>query len=186
MIELARSIDRDSRALRRQFDDEVEAPIAAASGRIAVARFRAFGTRIYPDATFTLRLNYGTVAGWTQNGVAVEPFTYLDRAFERATGSSPFKIPDRWMKVRERLDMHTPFCISTSNDIVGGNSGSPLIDARGNIVGLMFDGNIDSIAGSYWFDPANNRAIALHPAIIREALDQVYDAKSLLRELQQP
>jgi hypothetical protein len=186
MIELARSIDRDSRTLRRQFDDEVEAPISAASGRIAVARFRAFGTRIYPDATFTLRLNYGTVTGWTDNGVAVEPFTHLDRAFERATGSSPFKIPDSWMKARERLDMRTPFCISTSNDIVGGNSGSPLIDARGNIVGLMFDGNIDSIAGSYWFDPANNRAIAVHPAIIREALDQVYDAKSLLRELQAP
>jgi Peptidase S46 len=183
MIELARSIDGDSRALRRRFDDEVEAPIAAASARIAAARFKAFGTRIYPDATFTLRLNYGTVAGWTENGVAVEPFTYLDRAFQRATGSSPFKIPDRWMKVKDRLDMRTPFCISTSNDIVGGNSGSPLIDVHGSIVGLMFDGNIDSIAGSYWFDSANNRAIAVHPAIIREALDKVYGAKSLLTEL---
>jgi len=186
MIELVRSLDADSRALRRQFDDAVEAPIAAASARIAGARFKAFGTRIYPDATFTLRLNYGTVTGWTQNGVEVEPFTYLDRAFARATGSSPFKIPDSWMKAKERLDMRTPFCISTSNDIVGGNSGSPLIDARGNIVGLMFDGNIDSIAGSYWFDPANNRAIAVHPAIIREALDQVYGAKSLLTELEGP
>jgi hypothetical protein len=183
MIALARSIDGDSRALRRRFDDEVEAPIAAASARIAAARFKAFGTRIYPDATFTLRLNYGTVAGWTENGAAVEPFTYLGRAFERATGSSPFKIPDTWMKVKDRLDMQTPFCISTSNDIVGGNSGSPLIDVHGNIVGLMFDGNIDSIAGSYWFDPANNRAIAVHPAIIREALDKVYGAKSLLTEL---
>ncbi len=184
MIELARSLDADSRALRRQFDDTVEAPIAASSERIAAARFKAFGTRIYPDATFTLRLNYGTVTGWTQNGVAVEPFTYLDRAFARATGSSPFKIPDSWMNARERLDMRTPFCISTSNDIVGGNSGSPLIDAHGNIVGLMFDGNIDSIAGSYWFDPANNRAIAVHPAIIREALEQVYGARSLLSELE--
>jgi hypothetical protein len=79
--------------------------------------------------------------------------------------------------------MRTPFCMSTSNDIVGGNSGSPLIDVHGRVVGLMFDGNIDSIAGSYWFDPANNRAIALHPAIIREALDKVYGAKSLLTEL---
>jgi hypothetical protein len=184
MIELARSLDADSRALRRQFDDEVEAPIAASSARIAGARFKAFGTRIYPDATFTLRLNYGTVTGWTQNGVAVEPFTYLDRAFARATGSSPFKIPDSWMKAKDRLDMRTPFCISTSNDIVGGNSGSPLIDVHGNIVGLMFDGNIDSIAGSYWFDPANNRAIAVHPAIIHEALDEVYGARSLLTELE--
>ncbi len=184
MIELARSIDPDARALRRQFDDEIEAPINAASARIATARFKAFGTRIYPDATFTLRLNYGTVTGWTENGTAVPPFTYLERAFQRATGSSPFKIPDSWMRIKDRLDLRTPFCISTSNDIVGGNSGSPLIDARGDIVGLMFDGNIESIAGSYWFDPSNNRAIAVHPAIIREALDKVYAAKSLLAELE--
>ena len=183
MIELVRSIDGDARALRKEFDDEVEAPVAAAAARIAAARFKAFGTRVYPDATFTLRLNYGTVTGWTENGTTVEPFTYLDRAFGRATGSSPFKIPDSWVKVKDRLDLRTPFCFSTSNDIVGGNSGSPLIDAHGNIVGLMFDGNIDSIAGAYWFDPAKNRAIAVHPAIIREALDQVYGAKALLTEL---
>jgi hypothetical protein len=81
------------------------------------------------------------------------------------------------------LDLRTPFCISTSNDIVGGNSGSPLIDASGKIVGLMFDGNIHSIAGHYWFNTANNRAIAVHPAIIREALEKVYGAKELLAEL---
>jgi hypothetical protein len=183
MIELARSIDGDSRMLRKTFDDEIEAPITAASARIAAARFKAFGTRMYPDATFTLRLNYGTVTGWTEAGVAVEPFTYLDRAFQRATGSSPFKIPDSWMKVKDRLDLRTPFCLSTSNDIVGGNSGSPLIDAQGDIVGLIFDGNIDSIAGSYWFDAAHNRAVSVHPAIIREALAKVYGAKSLLTEL---
>lgn len=183
MIELARTVDGDARAMRTQFDAEVEAPITAASTSIAADRFKTFGTRVYPDATFTLRLNYGTVTGWTQNGTAVAPFTHLDRAFERASGVSPFKIPDSWMKVKDRLDMSTPFCISTSNDIVGGNSGSPLIDAEGHMVGLMFDGNIDSIAGTYWFDPANNRAIAVHPAIIREALDKVYGARSLLAEL---
>jgi len=116
----------------------------------------------------------------------VEPFTYLDRAFERATGVSPFKIPDSWMKVKADLDLRTPFCISTTSDIVGGNSGSPLIDAQGRIVGLMFDGNIHSISGDYWFDAARNRAIALHPAIIREALDKVYGAKSLLAEMSAP
>jgi V8-like Glu-specific endopeptidase len=79
--------------------------------------------------------------------------------------------------------MNTPFCFSTSNDIVGGNSGSPLIDASGKVVGLMFDGNIHSVAGRYWFNPANNRAIAVHPAIIREALEKVYGAKRLLAEL---
>jgi V8-like Glu-specific endopeptidase len=87
------------------------------------------------------------------------------------------------MKVKDQLNLHTPFCISTSNDIVGGNSGSPLIDAEGRMVGLMFDGNIESIAGTYWFDPAKNRAVAVHPAIIREALDKVYGARALLAEL---
>lgn len=183
MIEVARAIDMDARAIRKRYEDEVEAPIAAAAERIAAARFKAYGTNVYPDATFTLRLNYGTVQGWVEHGTPIEPFTRLGRIFERATGASPFKIPDSWMRVKGQLDMSTPFCISTSNDIVGGNSGSPLIDAQGRIVGLMFDGNIHSIAGHYWFDAANNRAIAVHPAIIREALDKVYGARALLTEL---
>jgi hypothetical protein len=183
MIELARSLDGEARALRKRFDDEVEAPITAASRRIAAVRFRTYATRVYPDASFTLRLNFGTVQGWVENGTPVEPITQLGRAFERATGASPFKIPDSWMKVRDTLDTDTPFCLSTSNDIVGGNSGSPLIDAGGRIVGLMFDGNIHSISGNYWFDAAKNRAIAVHPAIIREALDKVYGAGYLLTEM---
>jgi hypothetical protein len=186
MITLARALDAGSRAIRKQFEDEVEAPISAASERIAAERFKAYGTEVYPDATFTLRLNYGTVQGWEENGAQVEPFTYLERAFERSTGVSPFKIPDSWMKVKSQLDMRTPFCISTTSDIVGGNSGSPLIDAQGRIVGLMFDGNIHSISGDYWFDTAKNRAIAVHPAIIREALDKVYGAAALLQEMSQP
>jgi hypothetical protein len=183
MIGFARAVDADARSIRKRFDDEVEAPIAAAAHKIAAARFKAYGTNVYPDATFTLRLNYGTVQGWVEDGTPVEPFTHLDRAFERATGASPFKIPASWVRVKEKLDMRTRFCISTNSDIVGGNSGSPLIDVDGRIVGLMFDGNIHSIAGRYWFDAANNRAIAVHPAIIREALDKVYGAKSLLTEL---
>jgi hypothetical protein len=183
MIAFARAVDADARSIRKRFDDEVEAPIAAAGQRIAAARFKAYGTDVYPDATFTLRLNYGTVQGWVEDGTPVLPFTHLDRTFERATGASPFKIPASWIRVKEKLDMRTPFCISTNNDIVGGNSGSPLIDADARIVGLMFDGNIHSIAGRFWFDAANNRAIAVHPAIIREALDKVYGARSLLTEL---
>jgi hypothetical protein len=186
MIVLARAIDTEARALRRQFEDEVEAPVAQAAETIAAARFKAYGTHMYPDATFSARLNYGTVQGWVENGTNVRPFTHLERAFERATGSTPFKIPDSWMRVKAQLTMNTPFCISTSNDIVGGNSGSPLIDVDGKIVGLIFDGNIHSIAGRYWFNPENNRAIAVHPAIIHEALDKVYGAKDLLAELQQP
>ena len=183
MVGFARAVDADARDIRKRYEDEVEAPIAAAARRIAAARFREYGTNVYPDATFTLRLNYGTVQGWTENGSIVEPFTYLGRAFERATGASPFEMPARWIKAKDQLDMRTPFCISTNNDIVGGNSGSPLIDRDGNIVGLMFDGNIHSIAGHYWFNAANNRAIAVHPAIIREALHKVYAATALLIEL---
>ena len=184
MILLAREVDAPARAVRKDYEDHVEAPTDAAAERIAAARFKAFGTKIYPDATFTLRLNYGTVQGWIEQGSPVEPFTHLDRAFGRATGAEPFKIPDSWMKVKDRLDMRTPFNLSTNNDIVGGNSGSPLIDARGRVVGLIFDGNIHSISGDYWYDSVKNRSVAVHPAIIRTALEQVYGAKSLLRELQ--
>jgi len=183
MIEVARAVDADSRAVRKLYEDEVEAPIATAAATIAAERFDGHDANQYPDATFTLRLNYGTVQGWAEGSTQIEPFTHLDRAFERANGIPPFRIPESWLKVKNQLDMQTPFCLSTNNDIVSGNSGSPLIDAQGRIVGLMFDGNIHSIAGDYWFDPAKNRAVAVHPAIIREALDKVYGAQALLAEL---
>jgi hypothetical protein len=183
MIVIAHAIDAESRAVRKLYDDDVEAPIASAYARIVSERIKLHDENLYPDATFSLRLNYGTVQGWAEGNTQIEPFTYLNRAFERASGVPPFKIPDSWLKVKDQLDPRTPFCLSTNNDIVGGNSGSPLIDIEGKIVGLMFDGNIHSIAGDYWFDPAKNRAVAVHPAIIREALDKVYGAKGLLAEL---
>jgi len=183
MLELALRVDPDARAVRRRYEDEVEAPVQAASEKIARARFAVLGTSVYPDANFTLRLNYGTVQGWDEDGVAVPPFTHLERLFERATGSEPFLVPERWLAVRSQLDPDIKFNLSTTNDIVGGNSGSPVIDAHGEIVGLAFDGNIHSIAGTYWFDPKDNRAVAVHPAIILEALSKVYGAKSILEEL---
>ncbi|MCU0758178.1 MAG: S46 family peptidase [Steroidobacteraceae bacterium] len=184
MVRLARDVDAESRAVRKRLEDEVEAPTRVATEKIARARFAVYGTGVYPDATFTLRLSYGTVRGWDENGVAIEPFTRLGRAFERATGQEPFRIPASWLAVRERLDLQTPFNVATDNDIIGGNSGSPLVNARGDVVGLIFDGNIHSIAGDYGFDAARNRAIAVHPAIMREALAKVYDARELLEELQ--
>jgi hypothetical protein len=183
MIELAKLVDPDARAVRKRYEDDVEAPVEAASEKIARARFAALGTSVYPDATFTLRLNYGTVQGWIENGEPVQPFTQLARAFERETGEDPFDIPVSWEKQKDRLDLTTKFNLSTNSDIVGGNSGSPLIDASGAIVGLLFDGNIHSISGSYWFDAAKNRAVAVHPAIMREALGKVYGAEGLLAEL---
>jgi hypothetical protein len=183
LIVFARSVEPDAYALRKRHEDEVEAPVRSASEKIARVRFQALGTSVYPDATFTLRLNYGTVTGWLENGTPVEPFTRLDRVYARATGQDPFRVPARWEKARPQLDLTTPFNFSTSNDIVGGNSGSPIVNAKGEIVGLIFDGNIHSISGAYWFDAEKNRAIGVHPAIMREALTKVYDARELAREL---
>lgn len=183
MIMLAREIDDDARAVRKRYEDEVEAPVDRATEAIALARFELYGTDVYPDATFTLRLNYGTVQGWIENGEPVEPITRLARLYERATGRPPFAIPQSWLDARPRLDPETPFNVATNNDIVGGNSGSPLIDVDGEIVGIMFDGNIHSISGAYWFDEAQNRAIAVATPIIRTALADVYGADALLEEL---
>jgi hypothetical protein len=183
MIVLARSVDAQARAVRKTYEDEVEAPDDAASEKIARARFQVFGTSEPPDANFTLRLNFGTVQGWKEAGGEVEPFTHLSRLFERATGQEPFKIPDSWLRVKDTLDMQTRFDLSSNNDIVGGNSGSPLIDVSGRVVGLMFDGNIHSIAGDFWFDPQMNRAVAVDPQIMFEALRKVYKANELLSEL---
>ena len=183
LIVMARAIDPDARAVRKAYEDGVQAPIRSATERLAKARFAVLGTSVYPDATFTLRLNWGTVQGWNENGKPVAPFTRLARAFERATGADPFRIPDSWLRVKDKLDMNTPFNLTTNSDIVGGNSGSPLINAKAEIVGLMFDGNIHSISGAYWFDTEKNRGVAVHPAIIREALSKVYNADGLLAEL---
>ncbi|MEX2271444.1 MAG: S46 family peptidase [Vicinamibacterales bacterium] len=183
MIALARQVDAESRRLRTINDTEVVAPVAAAQQQIAQARFKVYGTNLYPDATFTLRLSYGAVQGWMENGVPVPPFTHLDRMYARTTGAPPFALPKRWLDARSRLDLTARANFVTTNDIVGGNSGSPMVNAAGEIVGLVFDGNIHSISGSYWFDAEKNRTVAVHPQFMRVALEQVYQAKALAQEL---
>jgi hypothetical protein len=183
MIRLAVAVDPAGRALRKTFETEVEGPVDRAQEDIAKARFAKYGTSIYPDATFTLRLSYGAMQGWDEKGQPVRPWTELSRAFERATGEPPFRIPERWMAMKDSLDMSTRANFTTNNDIVGGNSGSPMLNAEGEIVGLAFDGNIHSISGSYWFDERMNRSIGVHPAYIRTALEKVYGAKDLLAEI---
>ena len=183
MIALARSIDDEARRLRKIYENEVQVPEQRAQQTIADARFKVYGTSNYPDATFTLRLSDGAVMGWTENGERVEPFTRLARLFERATGSFPFALPQRWVAARPHLDMKTPVNFTTNNDIVGGNSGSPVVNAKGEVVGLIFDGNIHSISGSYWFDEEKNRAVAVHPAYIETALQDVYGARAIAKEL---
>jgi V8-like Glu-specific endopeptidase len=183
MIELARAIDDEARALRKINENQVEGPVGRAQRAIADARFAVYGTSLYPDATFTLRLSYGAVQGWMEGDQRVEPFTYLARLYERATGAPPFALPKSWLDAKPRLDMKTRANFVTTNDIVGGNSGSPLVNAKGEIVGLAFDGNIHSISGSYWFDAEMNRAVAVHPQFIHAAFGEVYDAPALAEEL---
>jgi hypothetical protein len=183
MIRLAAAVDPAARALRRTFETDVEGPVARGQEAIAKARFAKFGTSIYPDATFTLRLSFGAMKSWNEKGQDVRPWTELSGAFERATGESPFRIPDSWLAAKDRIDLSTRTNFITNNDIVGGNSGSPMLNASGEIVGLAFDGNIHSISGSYWFDERMNRSIGVHPAYIRTALEQVYGAKALLAEI---
>jgi hypothetical protein len=185
MITLALAVDEKSRALRTRYEDEVEAIVDAASEKIAAARFAIYGTSTYPDATFTLRVTYGAVEGWMEKGRPVEPFTLTKRLFERTTGEDPFRLPDSWLAEKDRLDPQTRFNLVATTDITGGNSGSPLVDKDANVVGLVFDGNIHSIAGDYWFDPEMNRTVAVHPAIMIEALKKVYRAERLLEELGQ-
>ena len=183
MIQLALSIDPDARALRKRYETEVEAPRTRGAEMIADARFEVHGTDIYPDATFTLRVTYGAVKGWEEKGSMVEPFTQTSRLFERTTGERPFKLPDSWSAAREDLNPDTRFNFSATTDITGGNSGSPIVAADGNLVGLAFDGNIHSIAGDYWFDESMNRTVGVNTAIILEALETVYGADHLLNEL---
>ena len=183
MIHLAAMVDAEARALRKRMEDEVDGPTRLAHETFAAARFATLGTSVYPDATFTLRLTYGTVEGWTEAGKPVAPFTTIGQAFRRATGRAPFRLPDRWLERAHLLDGGTPYNFSSSLDITGGNSGSPVLDARGDIVGLVFDGNMQSIAGDYWYDPATNRAVSVHARAIRELLENVYQASALLEEI---
>ena len=183
MIALAREIDGEARRLREIYEKEVQGTIQRAQQAIADARFKVYGTSIYPDATFTLRLTYGAVQGWTEDGRRVEPFTRIARMYERATGVAPFALPKRWLDAKPTLDPETLVNFSTTHDIVGGNSGSSMVNAKGEIVGLIFDGNIHSISGSYWYDVEKNRAVAVHPAYIRTALERVYQTKAIASEL---
>ena len=149
----------------------------------AWARFAIYGDSLYPDATFTLRLSYGKIAGWTYRGVTVQPFTTFAGLWDRATGEEPFDLDARWIAARDKLNPSTVFNISSTNDIIGGNSGSPLIDAKAEVIGAVFDGNIHSLGGDYGYDGAINRAVTVSTAAITEALRKVYGASALADEL---
>lgn len=187
-IELARLVDAPARALRKTYEDEVKAIETQNASKIAAARFAKQGTSDYPDATFTLRLSYGEVQGWTEKGKPVAPFTTIGGAFERETGADPFALPKSWFKAKDKggLNLSQPFNFVSTNDIIGGNSGSPVINKNAEIVGLVFDGNIRSLGGAYWFDARSNRAVSVHAGAIIEALRKIYDAGFLADEMTAP
>lgn len=182
-IVLARLLDEHGRKMREQFDHQIEPVQKAAIEQLAKARFAFKGTAVYPDATFSLRLSYGVIRGWNERGTPVKPFTDFAGLFDRATAYDPFKLADTWVAAQKSLNKKTRFNQVSTNDIVGGNSGSPLINARGELVGLIFDGNIQSLGGSYFYDESVNRAVSVHSAAISEALKKVYKSEHLVKEL---
>ena len=185
MIQFARLVDPDGRVLRKWHDEEIEPLQLAAEEKIAAAKFAVEGKSNYPDATFTLRLSYGAVKGYEENGRHIAPITNFAGGFDRATGRDPFKLPDSWIHANEnkQINLSTPFDLCSTNDIIGGNSGSPVFDRDRQIVGLIFDGNIQSLGGDYGFDETVNRAVAVHSAALIEALDHIYGAKRIVSEL---
>ena len=183
MIAYVRETDPTARAIREEYERRVEGPTDRAMERIAAARFAIYGTDVYPDATFTLRLSYGAVEGWTANGVTVPPFTYFEGLYERATNYFPFNLVPRWEAARDELDLGTVYNLVSTNDIVGGNSGSPLLNADAEVIGAVFDGNILSLGGSFYFDEEVNRAVTVSTAAITEGLREVYGLDALVAEL---
>jgi hypothetical protein len=184
MIALAKLVDQDARDVRKQYEEKVQAVEQKNGELISKAKFQIYGTSTYPDATFTLRLAYGKVDGWVEpNGKVVEPFTTIGGAFERATGRDPFALPKSWVDAKDKLDKSVRLDMSLTNDVVGGNSGSPVLNKDAEIVGLIFDGNIHSLGGEFGYDPKLNRSVAVTSTALTHALEKVYGADRILAEL---
>lgn len=184
MIRLARLLDPRARELRKRYEDEVEAALTSSAAKIAQARFAIFGQEAYPDATFTLRLTYGAVRGYRdEKGRAVPYATTFEGLYKRATGKPPYRLPKRWVDARPKLNLKTPFNFVSTADTHGGNSGSPTVNTRGEIVGILFDGNIESLPNRFVYTEERARSVHVATQGIVEALDKVYDAQRLLKEL---
>jgi hypothetical protein len=186
MIALARSIDDEARKLNKRYEAEVQGNERVNYGKIARALFDIEGTKLYPDATFTLRLSYGAVKGYEENGQRVPAFTNFAGLYKRATehgNKFPFELPLRWTEKKSEINPDTPFNFVTTNDIIGGNSGSPVINRNAELVGLIFDGNIQSLVGDFIYDETQNRAVAVDSRARIEALRKIYGATEAANEL---
>jgi hypothetical protein len=183
MIDFARLLDAPARAVRADRENNVAAVFTKNSALIAKARFALDGKGAYPDATFTLRLSYGTVAGYEEHGRTIAPTTNFAGAYAHATGSEPFKLPASWLNAEKSVDPAAQLNFASTNDIIGGNSGSPVIGRKGEVIGLIFDGNIQSLGGDFAYDGSVNRAVAVDVTGISEALRHIYHADRLVKEL---
>src|SRR5207253_7589898 len=185
MILLAKLVDKEARAVRKIIENEVEEPKEQAYDKIARAKFAVEGTNTYPDATFTLRLSFGVVRGYEEDGKPVPFETTFAGLYERAKehdNKPPFDLPQRWIDRKGKLNLKTPFNFVCTPDIIGGNSGSPVINRKAEVVGLVFDGNIQSLVWDFVYTDDQARAVAVSSQAIPEALRAVYDAKDLAQE----
>ncbi|MBN8551482.1 MAG: S46 family peptidase [Caulobacterales bacterium] len=185
LIQFVLRTDAAARAVRSDWRALVSAPIDRAGERIAAHRFaRARGDDTYPDATFSLRLSYGRVAGWNNGTRDVPSTTTVAGLWDRATGAAPFNLSPGLEAARDRLPEDAVYTVASTNDIVGGNSGSPLLNARGEVIGAVFDGNLESLGGAYGYDGSRNRAVTVTAEMITLALREIYDMGALADELE--
>ena len=186
LIVAMRAIDPDARAARKEFEDNVDSVVRRDGTLIAKARFAQSGFAQPPDATFTLRLSYGVVKGYQDNGKAIPFDTNMGGAYERATahGSQPpYNLPESWLKSKDKLDLKTPLNFVSTADIIGGNSGSPTVNKKGEVVGIIFDGNIQSLPWNFAYSDKEGRAVSVDSRGIQEALRKIYGATALADEL---
>jgi hypothetical protein len=187
MIVAARRLDPLAREYYRWQQDELESVLTRAGEQLGKARFLVYGKDVYPDATFTLRLSYGTVKGYPYNGTIAPPFTTFYGLYDRAASFSnqpPFDLTPKEAAARDKLNLTTPFDFVSTGDIIGGNSGSPVVNREGELVGLIFDGNIESLAGDFVYEGEKNRAVAVHSAGMMEGLRKLYGVDALADELE--
>jgi len=187
LIALARKVDPFFREIRKEYEDNVESVMTSAGEKIAKARFAIYGKSVYPDATFTLRLAYGTVQGYPMNGTKAPSKTTFYGLYDRSASfdnKPPFNLLPRFVQQKSKIDLSTPLDFVMTADIIGGNSGSPVINRNGEFVGIIFDGNIESLTGNFVYLEETNRAVAVHSAAIVEALRKIYDAPAVANELE--
>jgi hypothetical protein len=186
MIAVAKAVDKRAREMRHMYETTVDEPLTQSYARIANAQFRATGGETYPDATFTLRLSYGTVAGYEENGQQIPWGTTLGGMFGRAAehkNQPPFALPPTWLNAKSKLNLATPFNFVSTADIIGGNSGSPVVNRAGEFVGIVFDSNLEGLPWDYQFDMRQGRALSVDVRGILEALTKVYGATDVVKEL---